>query len=404
MAAPEKHDGASDPINAENHRRAVRALALALAVVVGVLVGAAIAALRADQTDNGFLAWFCLTLPLGVAALVYGRRAETRVVEVDGPLADEQRAHLARRISVGGVTLASLLVFGLAVWTSWDGLVDVANTFFSWSHISSVLGLEKNAAEPLEFGVVRDAFMLNVLVFIIAEVFVLALGLVVALARRLPGRAAAPLRWLAVAYVDVFRGLPAIVTIYLIVFGLPLTGLPIIEDSADIDFDFLGVHFDQAVVLGILAITLVYGAYVAEVYRAGIESIHWSQRAAARGLGLSEAQSMRHVVVPQAVRRVIPPLMNDFIGLQKDTALLNVAGILEGFNVARNNASNTFNLSAVTGLGLCFLIITIPQTRIVDYLARRDQRRMEGGNRMLITTGRPGAPTAAPVSTGGLPG
>jgi polar amino acid transport system permease protein len=142
------------------------------------------------------------------------------------------------------------------------------------------------------------------------------------------------------------------------------------------------------VVLAILALTLVYGAYVAEVYRAGIESVHWSQRAAARGLGLSEGQTMQYVVIPQAVRRVIPPLLNDFIGLQKDTALVSAVGALDAFNVARNNASNTFNLSAVTGVGICFLVITIPMTRLTDYLVRRDQRRMGPGGPTMITTGR----------------
>ena len=253
----------------------------------------------------------------------------------------------------------------------------MGNFFFSWTHISSVLGLERH--RDLEFASVIRGFKLNILIFVVAEIVVLPWGLLVATARRLPGPAAAPVRWLATAYVDVFRGLPALVTIYLIGFGLPLTRLPIVEDTADIDFTFLGIDIDQTVVLGTVALVLVYGAYVAEVYRAGIESVHWSQHAAARGLGLSEAQSLRHVVVPQAVRRVIPPLMNDFLGLQKDTALLGVLGILDGFKLAQNNASNTFNLSAVTGVGLCFLVITIPMTRFTDYLVRRDQRRLAGG-------------------------
>jgi polar amino acid transport system permease protein len=226
---------------------------------------------------------------------------------------------------------------------------------------------------------VWEGFKLNIAIFIVAEVFVLIWGLIIAVVRQLPGRAAAPLRWLAVAYVDVFRGLPAIVTIYLIVFGLPLTQLPIVEETADVDFTVLGVQVDQLFILGVLALVLVYGAYVAEVYRSGIESIHWSQRAAARGLGLSQGQSLRFVVVPQAVRRVIPPLMNDFIGLQKDTALLNIVGVLEGFNIARIYAGNNFNLSSVTGLGICFLIVTIPMTRLADYLVKRDQERMQAG-------------------------
>ncbi len=132
-----------------------------------------------------------------------------------------------------------------------------------------------------------QGFKLNILIFIVAEILVLIWGLIVAIVRRLPGRAAAPLRWLAVAYVDVFRGLPAIITIYLVVFGLPLTQLPLVQETADIDFTVLGVQIDQLFILGVLSLTLVYGAYVAEVYRSGIESIHWSQRAAARGLGLS---------------------------------------------------------------------------------------------------------------------
>ena len=126
------------------------------------------------------------------------------------------------------------------------------------------------------------------------------------------------------SYVDVFRGLPAIINIYLIGFGIPLTGLPIVNDFSQNTF-------------AILALTLTYGAYVAEVYRAGIESIHWSQTAAARSLGLSFMQTMRYVIVPQAVRRIIPPLLNDFIGLQKDTALVNVIGTIDAFNQANRH-------------------------------------------------------------------
>jgi len=374
-----------DPLGESNHRRAVRALAFAIAVIALVIVGGAWAAARSGGGGNGFLGWFCLTLPLAVAVLSYGRRAEARVVDVDGPVADENRARLARKVSVVGITLAGMLIAGLAVWASIDGLINLGNTFFSWKHIASTLGLQKDSSAADEFGEVVQGFKLNIFVFIVAEALVLPWALLVTLTRRLPGRAAAPLRWLATAYVDTFRGLPALLTIFLVVFGLPLTKLPIVADIGDpksslhVDFTFLGVHVESVVVLGILALVLVYGAYVAEVYRSGIESIHWSQRAAARGLGLSETQSMRYVVVPQAVRRVIPPLMNDFIGLQKDTALLGLVGILEGFSIAQNNASNTFNLSAVTGLGLCFLVITIPMTRVTDYLVRRDQQRKQAG-------------------------
>jgi polar amino acid transport system permease protein len=218
------------------------------------------------------------------------------------------------------------------------------------------------------FGLVLDAFWTNVYIFCVAEVLVLIWGLVVAVARLAPGPAGQPIRLIATFYVDVFRGLPAIINIYLIGFGIPLTGLPIVNDFSQNTF-------------AILALTLTYGAYVAEVYRAGIESIHWSQTAAARSLGLSFMQTMRFVIVPQAVRRIIPPLLNDFIGLQKDTALVNVIGTIDAFNQAKIIASNHFNLSAVTTVAMLFVVITIPQARLVDRLIERDQRRMRAGGR-----------------------
>ena len=367
VVAPQPAATGLEPRSAANRRRTFRAVALSVGVNLFVLVGAALAAVRSSSTGNGFLGYFCLTLPFAAVALMYGRRAEAHVVDVDGPLVDEDRARLSRRFGVVALVLALLLSIALVIWASWNGLVDVGDTFFSWQHLTG------------SFDQVVEGFKLNIAIFIVAEVFVLIWGLVIAVVRQLPGRAAAPLRWLAVVYVDVFRGLPAIVTIYLVVFGLPLTQLPVIKDTADVDFTVLGIRIDQLFILGVLSLTLVYGAYVAEVYRSGIESIHWSQRAAARGLGLSQGQTLRFVIVPQAIRRVIPPLMNDFIGLQKDTALLNVAGVLEGFNIARIYAGNNFNLSSVTGLGICFLVITIPMTRLTDFLVKRDQQRMQAG-------------------------
>ena len=342
--------------------RARVAIALSSSSVLLAVAGGIVALLRSSQTDNGFLILFVSSFPLAVFALVFGRRAETRIVERDGPLRDEAAARLSRRIAVAGITVSALLAIGLGTWSAWTGLEDVQEVFFSLPDLGDSAGL------------VFDGFVLNIKIFVVAEILVLAWGLTVAVARDLPGRAAAPLRWLAVAYVDIFRGLPAIITIYLVVFGLPLTQLAIVPGP---DTSILG--FDNVEMLGILALVLVYGAYVAEVYRSGIESVHWSQRAAARGLGLSGGQSMRYVVLPQAVRRVIPPLMNDFIGLQKDTALLNIAGIFEGFAAASNYANNNFNLSSVTGLGICFLVITIPMTRFTDYLVKRDRERMTAG-------------------------
>jgi polar amino acid transport system permease protein len=216
------------------------------------------------------------------------------------------------------------------------------------------------------FWLVLKAFWTNVYIFCVAEVLVLVWGLVIAVARLAPGAAGKPIRVIAILYADVFRGLPAIINIYLIGFGVPLTGLPILRDFSQDTFC-------------IMALTLTYGAYVAEVYRAGIESIHWSQTAAARSLGLSHIQTLRYVVVPQAVRRIIPPLLNDFIGLQKDTALVNVIGTIDAFNQAKIVASNHFNLSSVTTVAILFVIITIPQARLVDRLVERDQRRMRAG-------------------------
>ena len=128
--------------------------------------------------------------------------------------------------------------------------------------------------------------------------------------------------------------------------------------------------------LAVLGLTLTYGAYVSEVYRAGLESIHWSQTAAARSLGLSHVQTLRYVVVPQAVRRIIPPLLNDFIGLQKDTALVSVVGVLDIVNRATILKGTYFNLSFITGAAVFFLVVTIPLTRFTDYLIQRDQARM----------------------------
>lgn len=219
-----------------------------------------------------------------------------------------------------------------------------------------------------KYGLVLHAFWTNIFIFVVAEILVLVWGLVVAIARLLPGEAGRPIRMAAALYCDVFRGLPAVVTLYLIGFGLPLSGV--------IPSSIPGIGKIPLTWYAIIALVLTYGAYVAEVYRAGIESIHWSQIAAARSLGLSFFQALRHVIVPQAVRRIMAPLLNDFIGLQKDTALVNVIGVIDGFNQARIIASNAFNLSAVTVLAIIFVVITIPQARFVDKLLERDQRRM----------------------------
>jgi polar amino acid transport system permease protein len=216
------------------------------------------------------------------------------------------------------------------------------------------------------FPLILKAFWTNVYIFVVAEVLVLIWGLLVALARLAPGAAGRPVRMVATLYIDIFRGLPAIITIYLIGFGIPLSGLPIFKDLSQTSF-------------AILALTLTSGAYVAEIYRAGIESIHPSQTSAARSLGLTYVQTLRYVIIPQGVRHIIPPLLNNFIGLQKDTALVNVIGTIDAFNQSIIISSNIFNLSPVTVVAILFIVITIPQARIVDRLIERDRRRMRGG-------------------------
>jgi polar amino acid transport system permease protein len=225
------------------------------------------------------------------------------------------------------------------------------DTFFSWDDFKASID-----------EVVRG-FMTNLSLMIVAEVCVLVWGMVLALMRLSRSRVLAPLRWLTIAYIDLFRAIPALLIIYMIGFGIPIAGVPWLSSWSLFQ-------------LATLALTIVYGAYVAEVYRAGIESIHWSQTAAARSLGLSQSKTLRFVVVPQAVRRVIPPLLNDFIGLQKDTAFIGVIGVLDGFRRAQIYAGTYFNLTSFTGLALCFVVITIPMTRFTDRLLKRDQRRM----------------------------
>jgi polar amino acid transport system permease protein len=213
------------------------------------------------------------------------------------------------------------------------------------------------------FPLVLSAFWMNVKISIVTEILVLVWGLVVALAMFAPGAAGKPLRLIATAYVDIFRAVPAVLVIFLVGFGIPLTGIPVLKDLS-------------LTVFVIVALTLTVGAYVAEIYRAGILSIHWSQSAAARSLGLSHFQTLRFVIVPQGIRQIIPPLLNSFISLQKDTALVSVVGVIDSFNQSMLIASNYYNLSAVSTVALLFIVISIPQTRFVERMMRRDRARM----------------------------
>jgi polar amino acid transport system permease protein len=213
------------------------------------------------------------------------------------------------------------------------------------------------------FPKIVEKFWRNVFIFVVAEVFVLLVAMVVAVLRSLQGPVFFPLRALAAAYTDLFRAIPTILVIFLLGFGAPalqIRGVP-----------------NSDVFWAIAALVLVYSAYVAEVYRAGIESVHPSQVASARALGLSRRKTLRFVVLPQAVRRVIPPLLNDFIGLQKDSALVVVLGYQEGLRTAQILQSENFDFTPYVALALVYIIITIPQARFVDWLVERDRRRRQ---------------------------
>jgi polar amino acid transport system permease protein len=312
-----------------------------------------------------------------VRALTYAKRAGAAL---------DRNDVVEARIDLAAARDWSYLTFG------WGAFALVALGFIAFLLINDVAVGQTFFFLPLmleKWPLVVKAFWNNIFIFVVAEILVLIWGLIVAIARLLPGPAGQPIRALAIMYCDVFRGLPAIVTLYLVGFGLPLSGLPqlVLEPLANFLAHVGAIEPSQISSFKklpltwycILALTLTYGAYVAEVYRAGIESIHWSQVAAARSLGLSYMQTMRYVVIPQAVRRILAPLLNDFIGLQKDTALVQVIGVIDAFNQSRIIASNAFNLSAVTIVAILFVLVTIPQARFVDKLIERDNARIKAG-------------------------
>ena len=227
------------------------------------------------------------------------------------------------------------------------------------------------------FRPVLEGFWITLQVWAISGVLALIWGLVLALLRQLPGRAAAPVRFLTIAYIDAFRGIPALLVILLISGSLgALAAGGAIPREIGIP-QFFGKT--DPFWYGVYALTLTYGAYIAEVYRAGIEAVPPGQTEAARSLGMSHGQSMRYVIVPQAVRKVVPPLLNDLIALMKDTSLILVIGLNEVVNVGSDVQATTFNSSALTLGAVCFLVVTIPLARLVDYLIAGQQARFQRG-------------------------
>jgi len=208
---------------------------------------------------------------------------------------------------------------------------------------------------------VWNGFLLNLELMLVAEAFVLVLALLLAIVRGLPGRGAAPLRWLAIGYTDLFRGTPLLLVLFLV--------------QGFATLNYVGLSSASLFRNGVIALVLVYTAYVTEVYRAGIESVHPSQRMAARSLGLSYWQALRYVVLPQAIRRVVPPLLNDFIGLQKDTVLVTVIGLTEAIAQANFYSSDYLNFTGLTVTAVFFILLTIPLARFTDHIIKEREKR-----------------------------
>ncbi|MGD0687134.1 MAG: amino acid ABC transporter permease [Streptosporangiaceae bacterium] len=256
------------------------------------------------------------------------------------------------------VVLAALV----AIFLLAPGSKQVRHVFFNPTDMwQSLIGNPKKG-----YYSVGEAIWLNIRMFLAAEVLILGLALFIALIRQSVSPVLFPFRVLSLIYVDFFRGVPLLLVLLAIGFGVPALRLP-------------GVSTQSAAIYGVAALVLSYSAYVSEVYRAGLNSVHRSQTAAARSLGLSQSTTLRYVILPQAVRNIIPPLLNDFISLQKDTALVSTLGAIEANGAAQIYSSTVFNYSSYTVAAILFLILTIPLARFTDRLIDRDRRRRLAG-------------------------
>jgi polar amino acid transport system permease protein len=268
------------------------------------------------------------------------------------------RRQLRRRLRTRSALIATVmtvLVFVVAalVVTGSPGWPSVQALFFNWD----------DAREALPD--IWDALWLNIKMFLIAEAVILPVAMMIALARVSRSPWLAPLRATAVVYTDVVRGIPTILLVYLLAFGVPALRLQGLTNSA--------------YVWATVALIISYSAYVAEVFRSGIESVHPSQWASAEALGLTRGQTLRHVVVPQGVRRVVPPLLNDFVSLQKDTALASAAAVFEAVFVARDYGNYNFNYTPLVVVSCFFIVMTVPLARLCDWLTARMRRRELAG-------------------------
>jgi polar amino acid transport system permease protein len=260
-----------------------------------------------------------------------------------------RRIRNLRRIMIAA--LSSFLVLGAlaTILVTSPGWETLRNTFFKWAYGVEVL-------PKIILG-----FTTNAMLTLIAGTSVAIIGLLIALVRTSRSAALTPFRFLAMVYVDVFRGIPMLLVILLVGFGIPALQLRGVTNNV--------------LVLGTIAVVITYSAYVAEVIRSGILTIHPSQRAAARSLGLSHYQTLRHVVLPQALRRVTPPLLNDLVALIKDTGLVSILGVTDAIRAAQIQTSKTFNYTPYVMAALIFLAVTIPLTRATDRLLRKSLER-----------------------------
>ena len=273
------------------------------------------------------------------------RELERRAVRREKARRDVLIASAALVVVLGGLTV------GITTSPGWPA---VKESFFNVH--------QAKAAFPEVF----RGFGKNVIVFLVAEPFILVIGAGVAIIRSTVSPVMLPFRVMAVLYADIIRGIPTILLVYLAGFGIPALRLSGITSNP--------------LWLGTGALVLSYGAYVSEVFRAGIESIHPSQVASADTLGLSRWQSMRFVILPQATRRVAPPLLNDFISLQKDTALVATLGVVDALRQAQIYSAQHFNYTPYVAAAALFVALTVPLSRFADYLARRAERRRAAGS------------------------
>lgn len=262
-------------------------------------------------------------------------------------LARRQQRRARNRKNAAIASLSSLVVIGtlVIVLVTSPGWISLRDTFFKWAY-----GVEILPKVLLGFGT-------NVTLTIIAGTSVAILGLGLALIRTSRSPALTPFRFLATVYVDVFRGIPMLLVILLVGFGIPALQIPGVTNSV--------------LILGTIAVIITYTAYVTEVIRSGILTVHPSQRAAARSLGLSHFQTLRHVVLPQALKRVTPPLLNDLVALIKDTGLISILGVTDAVRAAQIQTAKSFNYTPYVVAALIFLAVTIPLTRYTDRALRR---------------------------------